>query len=72
MTDVKEEDGSKLYGKIGDTQVRLKEFKGKQYFDIRKFQGDYPTKKGIMMLTSALPDCISLLEKVEQDLAKKA
>jgi hypothetical protein len=67
------DDGSTLYGEFnGGTQVRVRDWKGKKYVDIRKFLKGYPTKKGITIMVDALPDCISLLEKVESDLAKKA
>lgn len=72
MAEVKNQDGSVTYGTFGNgTQVRLRDYQGKQYVDIRKFLGDVPTKKGITLHVDNLGDCISLLEKIEA-IVKKA
>ena len=53
-----------------EIKVQKKEFKGKEYVDIRKyFKGkdgsDCPTTKGIMIPLPKLSDIISELEQVE-------
>lgn len=69
----KNADGSVTYGEFNGTRVTLRDFNGKQYVDIRKWvDGNIATKKGITIHVDMLGDCISLLEKVEQSLVKKA
>lgn len=63
----------KKYGEFNGTQVRVKEFKGVKYVDIRKFFIDpssgkcIPTKKGISFAVGMITDCIGLLEQVEHE-----
>ncbi len=58
------------------TKVRLTEFKGKDYLDIRDFfkpknMPDFmPTKKGICIDISQIPSIISLLELAENETLK--
>ena len=62
----------KLNGKI--IHVRLNDFRGKTYVDIRHFfmgtTDEIPSKKGISVEAEALSPLISILEQVEERLAK--
>jgi len=64
---IKSKDGKIVY-------VRINDFRGKTYVDIRHFfQGTsdmIPSKKGISIEAGMLSDLISVLEGVEQRLAK--
>ncbi len=56
--------------------VTVKEFKGKQYVDIRTFfendDGEWiPTKKGISFTPENLDEAIKLLQKAKKNLAGK-
>jgi len=59
-------------GKI--VHVRLNDFRGKTYVDIRHFfmgtQDEIPSKKGISIEAGLLTDLITILEGVEERLAK--
>ena len=63
----------KKYGEFNGTQVRVREFKGVKYVDIRKFfvepksGNQIPTKKGISFAVSMISDCIGLLEQAEHE-----
>jgi len=56
--------------------VTVKEFKGKQYIDIRTFfendAGEWiPTKKGISFTPENLDEAIKLLQKAKKKVAEK-
>ncbi|MCX5808253.1 MAG: transcriptional coactivator p15/PC4 family protein [Proteobacteria bacterium] len=56
--------------------VTVKEFKGKQYIDIRTFfendDGEWiPTKKGISFTPENLDEAIKLLQKAKKNVAGK-
>lgn len=48
-------------------KIRINEFKGKTYIDIRTFVngGDYPTTKGVSLPIDKLSDLINLIEEAE-------
>ena len=57
-----------------ELRIGLKEFKGRNYLDIRTYvepyanegQGRVPSKKGITLAVAKLPELIAALQKVEQ------
>ena len=67
----------KIYGTLSKgTLVKLRAYKGVQYLDIRqhfqsKFNSDQmiPTKKGISMRASEISSLITILEKIEAEMA---
>ena len=58
-----------------ELRIALKEFKGRDYLDIRTFiepyadegQGRVPTKKGATLAVAKLPELIAALQKAEEE-----
>ena len=58
-----------------ELRIALKEFKGRNYLDIRTFiepyadegQGRVPTKKGVTVPLAKLPELIEALQKAEEE-----
>jgi hypothetical protein len=60
-------------GRGAKVKVRLNTFKGKDYIDLRIFLGDkIPTTKGVSLPIDKLSALISLLEKAEEEVSKRA
>jgi hypothetical protein len=60
-------------GRGSKVKVRLNTFKGKEYIDVRVFLSDkIPTTKGISLPIDKLSDLISVLEKAEEQVNKRA
>jgi hypothetical protein len=60
-------------GRGAKVKVRLNMFKGKEYIDLRIFLSDkIPTTKGVSLPVDKLGALISVLEKAEEEVLKRA
>ena len=54
-----------------EVKVAIREWQGNLGVDLRRYNNQYPTVKGIRLRPSEIPETITFLERAEQELKKR-